>query len=186
MFYVDNPWKFDAHSDKGLKRSPERHYPTIPLHELNAIAQVHDFKRILATDCTLYTWASSTYLRHAIANMEAWGFEYKSYVGWRKLLKGVGGTPEEMDALDPGNEHMGLGYHFRSTMELLLVGTRGAPGLPRKKFKNLISLPVGEHSEKPALFYDLIEAQHPGPYLEFWARERRQFWHQYGNDLPPL
>jgi N6-adenosine-specific RNA methylase IME4 len=43
---------------------------------------------------------------------------------------------------------------------------------------------AGRHSEKPAEFYNLVEALRDGPYLELFARERRPGWTCIGDQLP--
>ena len=42
---------------------------------------------------------------------------------------------------------------------------------------------AGTHSVKPDFFYDLIEEQSPGPYLELFARRPRAGWDQWGNQI---
>lgn len=39
----------------------------------------------------------------------------------------------------------------------------------------------GAHSEKPALFADLIERMSPGPYVELFARQPRLGWDHWGH-----
>jgi len=42
----------------------------------------------------------------------------------------------------------------------------------------------GEHSEKPNIFYEyFIERMSPDPYLELFARQRREGWDAWGNEL---
>lgn len=40
-----------------------------------------------------------------------------------------------------------------------------------------------EHSRKPDELYDLIEACSPGPYLELFARGRRDGWTWWGHGV---
>jgi hypothetical protein len=40
-----------------------------------------------------------------------------------------------------------------------------------------------EHSRKPVAVYDLIARCSPGPYLELFARDRRDGWMQWGDEL---
>jgi len=47
---------------------------------------------------------------------------------------------------------------------------------------NLLSTRKREHSRKPDELYDLIESCSPGPYLELFARFRRDGWAQWGNE----
>jgi N6-adenosine-specific RNA methylase IME4 len=43
----------------------------------------------------------------------------------------------------------------------------------RHDIRSVFYAPVGEHSEKPAIFYDLVEAMAEGPILELFARAER-------------
>jgi N6-adenosine-specific RNA methylase IME4 len=39
------------------------------------------------------------------------------------------------------------------------------------------------HSKKPKEFYNLIENNSPGPYIELFAREKREGWESWGDQL---
>jgi N6-adenosine-specific RNA methylase IME4 len=41
----------------------------------------------------------------------------------------------------------------------------------------------GRHSKKPDKFYDYIEERSAGPYLELFARNRREGWTSLGNQV---
>jgi N6-adenosine-specific RNA methylase IME4 len=78
--------------------------------------------------------------------MAAWGFAYKSNFAWAK-------------------NRMGTGFWNRNKHELLLIGTRGhvpAPAMGTQA-ASLIEAPVRSHSEKPAVFYEIIERYFPTP-----------------------
>ena len=40
-----------------------------------------------------------------------------------------------------------------------------------------------EHSKKPEMVYEMIEAMYDAPYLELFARQSRQGWSSFGNEL---
>jgi len=40
------------------------------------------------------------------------------------------------------------------------------------------------HSQKPAGFYSLIESISDEPRIELFARQRREGWDAYGNEVP--
>ena len=44
-------------------------------------------------------------------------------------------------------------------------------------------LPRLPHSVKPDFFYDLIEKESPGPYVELFARKPREGWDRWGNEV---
>jgi N6-adenosine-specific RNA methylase IME4 len=80
---------------------------------------------------------------------------------------------------------MGTGFWFRIQHEILLVGTKGnvpAPA-PGTQWPSVIKAPPGRHSEKPEIFYELIEAYFPTlPKIELNARRARPGWDVWGNE----
>jgi N6-adenosine-specific RNA methylase IME4 len=48
---------------------------------------------------------------------------------------------------------------------------------------NLLSAIKREHSRKPDELYPIIEACSPGPWLELFARHRREGWKQWGDEI---
>jgi len=165
VIYADPEWKFETYSDKGkLETSAENSYTTSTLDEIKA----RDVPSISANDCVLFLWATAPMLPHAIEVMAAWGFEYKSHAIWEK---------------DKG----GTGYWFINWHELLLVGTRGKIPAPAQgsQWPSVIDAPRGRHSEKPKIFYDLIEGYYPNvPKIELNARDKRDGWDSWGFEAP--
>jgi N6-adenosine-specific RNA methylase IME4 len=109
-------------------------------------------------------------LPQALEVMAAWGFAYKSSFAWAK-------------------NRMGTGFWNRNKHELLLIGTRGhvpAPAMGTQA-ASLIEAPVGRHSEKPAVFYEIIERYFPTlPKIELHARGlvARPGWDAWGLEAP--
>lgn len=104
--------------------------------------------------------------------MEAWGFKYKSNIVWQKIRK------------DGGPDGRGVGFYFRNVTELLLFGTRGKNARtlqPGRTQVNTISTRKREHSRKPDEQYPLITSCSSGPYLEMFARGKRDGWAIWGN-----
>lgn len=79
----------------------------------------------------------------------------------------------------------GLGQYARGSHELLLFGSRGKAHMPPTEVrpKSVQFAPITEHSAKPELFYDIIEACSPGPRLEMFARNARPGWAVFGNEV---
>jgi hypothetical protein len=81
----------------------------------------------------------------------------------------------------------GTGYWCRGRHELLLIGTRGgvpAPA-PGTQFDSAFNAPVGRHSEKPVIAYEMIERMFPSlPKIELFARAARRGWSCWGNEAP--
>lgn len=141
VIYADPEWRFQTYSrETGMDRAADNHYPT---SETDAIC-VRPVGDIAADDCVLFLWATVPMLPDALRVMEAWEFEYKSHLIWRK-------------------DRAGTGYWFRNQHELLLVGTKGKIPAPAMgtQFESVIDAPVGRHSEKPDVFYEIIERYFP-------------------------
>lgn len=165
VIQADPAWRFEPYSrETGMDRAPENHYPTQETADIKALP----VGTLAANDCVLFLWATPAMLQEALQVMRFWGFEYKSQVVWRK-------------------DRVGTGYWFRSRHEVLLVGTRGnvpAPA-PGTQWDSVIDAPVGEHSAKPDVFYELIEDYYPNlPKIELNARRLRQGWEAWGLEAP--
>jgi N6-adenosine-specific RNA methylase IME4 len=86
---------------------------------------------------------------------------------------------------DGGPDGRGVGFYFRNTTEMILFGIRGhlrtlAPG---RRQVNIIKTMKREHSRKPDELYEIVERCSPGPYLELFARGKREGWDQWGNEV---
>ena len=146
----------------------------------------------------------------AYAVMRAWGFTPKSEMCWQKInpCKTCGGKGHvPLPHPPPGMEEalseirvwcdnckgrgyknsLGMGRYVRGAHEICLIGTRGKPQFPDDKgVHSVFRAPRGAHSAKPDLFYDIVEQLYEtGPYVELFARRRREGWHCFGDELPP-
>lgn len=159
IIYADPPWRYDF--SKAENRSIENQYPTMDVLDICKI------KVPSAEDSVLYLWGTAPKLLEALAVMKAWGFQYKTNAVWDK-------------------KRIGMGYYFRGQHELLLIGTRGHPGVPDEsnRYDSIFTEPRTKHSSKPDRVYGMIEKAYPNKrYLEMFARTKRDGWEQYGNEL---
>lgn len=172
VIYADPPWKFKTHSDKGLGRSAEAWYDCMTVDEICALP----IENLAAQDCVLLMWVTDPFLRESFRVIDAWGFTYKT-VGfyWAK------------ESLDGTSWPIGTGYWTRANPEQCLLATRGQPKRTNADVPKLIIAPRREHSRKPDEVYDRIERLCSGPYIELFARSRRDGWDCLGNeaDLGP-
>lgn len=166
---ADPPWQFQNRTGKV---APEHRrllrYPTMELKDIIGLPVA----QLAAPKAHLYLWVPNALLREGLEVMEAWGFTYKTNLVWYKTRK------------DGGPDGRGVGFYFRNVTELVLFGVRGnmrtlAPGRTQV---NILSSRKREHSRKPDEIYDIIEACSPGPYLELFARFKRDGWTQWGNE----
>lgn len=162
VIYADPPWKFETHSENGMDRSADNHYPTMSMFDMLTLDVP------AANDCVMFMWATVPMLPEAIDLMDSWGFEYKSHIVWIK-------------------DRIGTGYWTRNKHEMLLIGTKGKVPAPAMGTQppSVIELPLGRHSEKPAFFADMISTLYPTtPKLEMFARVGRVGWDVIGNEAP--
>lgn len=167
---ADPPWRF---ANRTGKMAPEHQrlsrYSTmstqeimdLPVGEL-ALAQSH-----------LYLWVPNALIAEGLDVMKAWGFTYKTNMVWYKTRK------------DGGPDGRGVGFYFRNVTELILFGIRGKIRTfpPGRRQVNIITSQKREHSRKPDELYEIIEECSPDPFLELFARYRREGWTQWGNEI---
>ncbi len=73
---------------------------------------------------------------------------------------------------------------WRQRHELLLIATKGEPPVPQPADRpdSVVNAPRAEHSEKPDVFYDVIERMYPAfSKIEMFARHPREGWGRWGN-----
>ena len=167
VIYADPPWRFEVYSeDTGQKRAAEAHYPTM---SSESIAQI-PVDSIADEDCVLFMWTTSPTMPEAFGLLKEWGFAYRSQCIWAK-------------------DKIGLGFWFRNQHEILIVAIKGKVPAPAHgaQWPSLIQAARGKHSEKPAVFYELIEAYFPTlPKIELFARGKaRGGWDAWGNEVDP-
>lgn len=157
IIYADPPWEYDFSKDS--KDDIENHYPTMPIEEIKSLEIPS------AKDSVLFIWATAPKLIEALEVIEAWGFDYKTHSIWDK-------------------DWIGMGYWFRGQHELLLIATKGSPGVPEKPVSSVYTEKRTAHSKKPDYYYELIEEYFPnGKYLELFARKKHNNkWQVYGNE----
>ena len=75
-------------------------------------------------------------------------------------------------------------FYFCNVTELLLFGLRGSMRTLKagRTQVNMLATRKREHSRKPDEIYNIIESCSPRPYLELFARFRREGWAQWGNE----
>lgn len=124
--------------------------------------------------CHLWLWCTWPMMNNGLELMKEWGFEYKTGIPWLKVAKN--GTPDGRC----------MGFYGRVVTEVLLFGVR-SKGTYRTKpphnKKNIIIAQKTKHSEKPKDQYKLIESQSYGPFMELFARNTREGWDAWGNEI---
>lgn len=168
---ADPPWRFANRTGKIAPEYLSRsRYSTMTLDDIKRLP----IEEIAADTAHLYLWIPNALLHQGLDVMRHWGFEYKTNIIWYKIRK------------DGGPDRRGVGFYFRNVTEIILFGIRGKNArtldLGRSQ-ENIILSRKREHSRKPDEQYDLIEGCSPGPYVELFARNERDGWVAWGNEV---
>lgn len=180
---ADPAWPFN---DKlpGTTRGAARNYKTMSIPEIMRMPLPP-----MADDCALFLWRVAAMQQEALDVIYAWGFNapQREVVWLKKTIT--------------GKRWFGMGRVVRAEHEICLIATRGKPRVQNHSVRSTfvteeplidrapdfagLSAPVGRHSEKPEIFYDVVQELFPGPYAELFARRRRTGWTCIGDELPP-
>ena len=180
-FYIDPPWPYQGslvgNGGRGSQNGKAKqivqvgvknHYPTMTIEQLKKLP----ISALARPNAHLYLWTTNTFMEEAHQLIREWGFHHKTIITWGKVKKD-----------DPTTASMKCGYYYRSATEHLLFAVRGKLRLKGPCSPTLHLLERESHSVKPDYFYELIEQQSPGPYLELFARRKREGWGQWGNEI---
>jgi N6-adenosine-specific RNA methylase IME4 len=144
---VDFPWRSDWLSDEAQKTPG---YATMALDELFALP----VPKWAADDCHLYFWTPNNFMPLACAAVAHYGFTHRNIITWIK-------------------PHWGHGHHFRNQTEQVIFATRGELRTRSDSIPNYFEAPIGEHSEKPEIFYDIVRRASYLPAGEAFQRQTR-------------
>jgi site-specific DNA-methyltransferase (adenine-specific) len=159
---ADPAWQYDNKKTGGsLVSGAASKYPTMPLEQIKALP----VKEITSKQCVLFLWVTVPLLPEGLEVLNAWGFNYKTMITWRK------------------SHFKGLGYWYRGVTEHLLVGVKGDVKAFNSQKNNHIGIAPTVHSRKPHIFRQLIEQSCLlGPRIELFARVKVPGWDVWGND----
>ena len=165
LIMADPPWSYGMRSEKGYAKSPEAHYRTMPVEDIQRLPVGH----IAAQDSVLWLWALGNQLPQALAVIAAWGFTFKTSGHWAKTTR-------------HGKQAFGTGYILRNAGEPFLIATRGAPKTSRA-VRSVLIAPAREHSRKPDAAFAAAEQMMPEVRrIELFSRQPRAGWDAWGDE----
>lgn len=139
---------------------------------------LEDIKKLpiidLAEDnCILFIWVTFPMLQEGLEVIKAWGFKYKTCAfNWIKTN-------------DDGTPFFGIGHYTKSNSELCLLAVKGRLEVKSNKVSQIILSKKSKHSRKPHIVYSKIEEILPyNSRIELFARNKRQGWDAWGNQVP--
>ena len=164
---ADPPWN-ESGGGK-IKRGADRHYDLMKTPDIIDLMR-YTLDGKIADNAHLYLWVTNNYLQDGLHVLGSLGFSYTTNIVWAK-------------------DRPGIGQYFRGQHELCLFGVRGKGfevRTARRDIPTLLgkgTLPRTRHSKKPDEIYDLVEARSKGPYIELFARNSRDGWDSWGNEI---
>jgi N6-adenosine-specific RNA methylase IME4 len=114
--------------------------------------------------CHVYLWITHRHLPEGFRLFDAWGVRYQCLLTWKK---NVGITP----------------YSWMYDTEHVLFGRVGGLPLTENGLRLWFDAPVKGHSVKPEVFYERVRAASPEPRLDLFAREHREGFTVWGNEI---
>ena len=180
IIYCDPPWSYHLYRPQYSNSKNHNHrsnpirtaasfYKTMTIDEICKLP-VAD---IAANNCALFLWATNPTLNDAFKVIDSWGFQYKTVAFYcNKKCK-------KSDRLA-----FGMGNYTRANCEPLLLAMKGSLKVLDRSIRQVVTATILQHSEKPAIFRDLIVKLFGDlPKIELFARERAQGWDCWGNEV---
>jgi len=165
VVYADPPWQ----QTKGGMRKARKNqgkaldYQTLALEEIEDILRKFDGK-------ILFMWAIDKYLFEAHEMAQRLGYKLHARIIWDKQ-NGVA------PAFTIRYAHEYLLWFYKSPMAKIDESQRG-------KFTTVMRERSTRHSRKPECAYSMIEKLYPsGSKIELFARETRDGWESWGNEV---
>lgn len=163
LIEADFPWDYE------IKLSASPTYKTMKLDEIKKeIPELPAYK-----DCILFLWATNPILDEAIELMEFYGFKYKTNLVWVK---------QKDDKIQTN-----IGHYVKGAHELLLIGTKGSPGVPPENVRvpSVVFAERIKHSSKPPIFTKIMNTYYSKKKkLSMFNRGRNKFhdkfWETWG------
>lgn len=167
---IDPPWYYQ------LRNKDETHRNRIPYPPMS-IDEILNLPvpELCDPEAVLWLWFTNNHLVEAAQCLQAWDFTLKTVLTWEKIAKN-------------GKTRMGTGHWLRNSTGHCILATKGKV----KSFSHLKKLtnqttilhaPRREHSRKPEEFYALVEHFCPGSKLELFARQQREGWDSWGDEV---
>jgi len=158
---VDPPWPIQKVLREQRPNQQALDYPTMTLDEIKNIPIID----IAEDDCHLFLWTTQKFLPNSLIILEHWGFRYVLTLVWHKA---------------GGFQPFGLPQY---NCEFVVYGRIGKPAfINTKGFPCCFEGARRQHSRKPDEFYEMIRKATGGDRIDYFSRESRSGYAQYGNE----
>ena len=162
---IDPPWDYEWLSLAGRAKPG---YNTMSHQQLMSV----DVKKWAEDNCHMYLWVTNNFMTRGVELMTQWGFQHKTVLTWHKLSK------------TGKSSWFGLGSYFRNATEHVLFGVRGTLRTRVDNISTWFEAPVGYHSEKPEVFYNIVREASYLDVGEGFPRQKRDHFIDLGLFAP--
>ena len=156
VIVLDPPWPYGTKYDP-IGRRAANPYPEMSLDEIKAI------ELPTSENCVLWLWTTHKFMRYSFELLDHWEFRDVAILTWVK-------------------DRMGLGSWLRSQSEFCIMAVKGKPKVNLTNQTTIIHGKMREHSRKPDEFYQMIDKLCFGYKIDWFSREKREGWSQYGSE----
>ena len=172
LLYVDPPWKQSKGGKKSVRPNSsgkELEYVVCSLDEIEEHLKIADSHT--EENAVLFLWTIDKYLFEAQAIAEKFGYKLHARMIWNKIT----GIPAAF-TVRYGHEY--LLYMYKGKLTPISIEQRG-------KIHTVFTERATKHSKKPTIAYEIIESLYPEQTkLEMYARNTRDGWDCWGNEVP--
>lgn len=165
IIVIDPPWDVKKITHSARQKQIEMDYQTMSLSEITELPVA----KLAQEQCLCFLWTTQKYLFNARDILQHWGFHHLLTMVWEKTYGRSAGMPL---------------FGFRWNAEFALVGYTQKPELwpKRKLIPAVFQAPNIRHSQKPDVFYEMIEPLGE-PRIDIFARKQRAGWDVWGNEV---
>jgi N6-adenosine-specific RNA methylase IME4 len=162
---ADPPWNQPMMGKRNRKKGGATAislpYSIMSIDEICALP-VNDISDI---GCHLWLWTTNAFIDAGFDVMKAWGFKYLAPITWRKPT--------------------GIGNYFVHVTQTILFGYKEKCRFNGKRYlPTIFDAPCSHiHSKKPDKSYEIVEAVSDSPRIELFARNKRNGWDVWGNEI---
>ncbi len=175
---LDPPW--EERGAGKIVRGAQRHYNLLKTKEIAPVVRDSGFWKP-DSNAHVYMWVTNNKVPDGLEVFKDLNVRFITQIPWVKYKD--------------DKPQLGIGRYFGGVGETLYFGVIGrgfAVRTPPNNIKGILESPDGDltimsprrkHSEKPVEQYLLIESRSKGPFVEFFARSKREGWDSWGNEV---
>lgn len=160
---IDPPWNIEK--IERVERPQQGQYLDYPTMDIDEIQDLPVPELLADSGGHVYLWTTQKHLPTALECLDEWGARYECMLTW---VKPTGVAP----------------FSWQYNTEHVLFGRYGdGLELDKQGIQLSFEAPVTEHSAKPEVFYERVKTASPGPRLEMFAREARDGFDVWGDEV---